>query len=368
MEKRRFRSAVALAGCLFFAALWIPEAQGFSVASSISEPCHEKMVDRAISGELLRAVEVETVLPRDGSWRKVSRAILKDVGIDQSGLSDAESYLLMSLVVGVRFPDTDGHSVMNLDALRLVHSDPSALGTYAHCIRGPDDDYQEGNAAAVAGTRMLLREYVELAHEYMERPARERVIRQEVYLDFYGQFKTEVFAPFFYLGKAAHVLQDCFSHTVRSEEDGLEKIVHVANYVDVISDRYREKRDGLAHSDYMDRCEETDLSPIVQAAEEATKELFDAAAVAFEMDDVAGIQPVLESWMSLKPGCDFDNEMCGNREMLTLARRDPTKPYFQKVLGCSVSPHPDEMSPLSLLLMVFMPLLALALSRRLGKD
>ena len=205
-------------------------------------------------------------------------------------------------------------------------------------IRGPDDDYQQGDSAAVAGSRILLREFIEQALDYMDRPPEERVIEQEVYLDFYGKFRTPVFAPFFHVGRAAHILQDCFSHTVRSEEDGLKKIVHVANYVDAISEGYGEKRDGLAHSDYMDRCEKAALAPRVKVTEEATAELFGAVTVAMEQGNPSSTEAVLESWISLKPGCDFDNDMCGNHRMLTLARRDPTEPYFDMIFGCSFIP------------------------------
>ena len=304
------------------------------------------MVEGADLKDLFASVELKKVMPTGSNWKDVSRAVLQSVGIETDGRSDIERFLLMSLIVGVRFPDTDGHSIMNLDTLRLVHSDPSALGTYSHCVRGPEDDYQEGDAAAVAGARMFVLELIEKARESIEGPAKERIIRQGVYLDFYGLFETEVFAPFFYVGKATHVLQDCFSHTVRSEADELRKIVHVVNYVDAISKHYDEERDGLAHSDFMDNCRESDLAPIVEAAGHSTSEFLKASADALEEGDNTAVMKVLDDWVSLKPGCDFDNDMCGNQRMLNLARRNPTQPYFQKYLGCSTLPGTEPSSVL----------------------
>ncbi len=44
--------------------------------------------------------------------------------------------------------------------LHLLHGDPSAIGQYAHCLRGPDDDFGAGDAAALMGTRELITELV----------------------------------------------------------------------------------------------------------------------------------------------------------------------------------------------------------------
>ncbi len=312
-------------------------AGAFSVLSGVSDACHETITYRAGENVVFDWPMPDGVVPEGGKLTKLSGFLLEPLNLDPDKLDPSERFMLTSLIIGARAPDTDGHSTMNLENLHRLHGDPSAVGQYAHSLRGPDDDYAEGDAAAVAGTRQLIIELVEEGLSYLELPAHDQVIKAPVYLDFYGRVKVDVWAPLYLAGRAAHALQDSFSHAIRSDEDDLQKIVHVMNYIDAISSNFNEDRDGLAHSDAMDNCFATDLTEIFDASEVATGELL----VAFN-DRTGGQDPeatlrVLDRWLTLKPGCSGANGFCGNERWLELARSEQTGPYIKEIFGCSTA-------------------------------
>lgn len=54
-------------------------------------------------------------------------------------------------------PDTEGHSVLNLENARELHTDPNPEGQYAHALRALDDDWDTADQSAVEGTRSAIR-------------------------------------------------------------------------------------------------------------------------------------------------------------------------------------------------------------------
>jgi hypothetical protein len=103
--------------------------------------------------------------------------------------------------------------------------------------------------------------------------------------------------------------------------------VHVLNYVEAITNGYVERRDGVSHSDGMDSCTE-DQAPRVEAATQATLELFEAVAEYHRTGDTSEPAAYVERWFTLKPGCHVGNQMCGNARWLEVAREGPTGPYL----------------------------------------
>ena len=155
----------------------------------------------------------------------------------------------------------------------------------------------------------------------------------------------------YFLGRAAHALQDSFAHMIRSEQDDMRKVVHVLNYVDAIGTNFNEDRDGLAHSDSMDDCE-TNPGKNVEAAADATIELFYAWR-----GERTGLAPgavvrVLDRWVTLKPGCTKENNFCENPDWLALVREHQTKPYLEAMLGCSATPRGNGSPALLLALLL----------------
>lgn len=338
---RRAITAVVVVGVLVSA----PAAHGFTIASGFTEACHESITMDGFDDFLLEVPTGGIVVPEGSTWREVA-LFLEDLpligtAIDVDQLSDAQRFMFISLIVGVRSPDTEGHSILNFAALRQLHSDPDAKGQYLHALRAPADDLQEGDEYAVQGTRVSIRESVAIAREYYERTAHEQVIVGQFYLDFYGRIDVEVWAPMYYLGRAAHALQDSFSHTIRSEEDALQKIVHVLNYVDAIGTDFDEDRDGLAHSDSMDDCV-LNADGTSAAARVATLDLFYASRAVFSGLDEQAVETVLDKWVTLKGGCNKANTFCGNDHWLSIVREKQTKPYLEAIFGCSASDRPGR--------------------------
>ncbi len=335
------RRSTALCALVLLSAYWSP-ARAFSVASSAGDPCHERMTMAAWEGvfESLPESATHVVAPEGGIWRALAKRLLPGVGLDPSVLSDEDSFALVSLVLGARAPDTDGHSVADIDAMRMLHADTSEEGQYAHALRALHDDGPEGNARALAGTRALLRELLDEAISWLEHPPVERNTQTTVYMDFYGEVDVHVDGFAFTVGKAAHLVQDSFSHTVRSEESDWHEILHVLNYIDAINDDIDEEQDGLAHSARMDECNHPDVAPIADAAVVATGELFLALVAELREGDGEAVEEFMDDWLTLRPGCDLSNELCGHPEELTLARKKPTEPILASAFGCSAGEAP----------------------------
>jgi hypothetical protein len=293
-------------------------------------------------------------LPKDGKSKKLQREFLEMIDGRTAALDDETRFLLFSLVLGVRAPDTAGNSTSHLESLRLSHADPSGEGQYKHASRAGDDDYEWGDASAIEGSRRLILDLVEEAKKYVILPPSQQTIMVDFYLDFYGQFQVPVWAPLYIAGKATHVLQDSFSHSIRSDRDQLQRIAHVLNYVDAIYSGFDEDRDGLAHSDHMDQCMSKDIEDLFNASVDATEELLDAVSQQFEGSNNGEVERVLDNWLVLLPGCTKENAFCGNDRWLEAVRKDQTGPYLRKAFGCSsvVGPLRNTVEILTILLML----------------
>ena len=246
-------------------------------------------------------------------------------------------------MIGVRSPDTDGHSVFDLNSLRELHSDPSDEGQYAHALRGLGDDGWEGNQAVVDGTRQIIIDRMEEANTTIRQAPGKQLTTGTIYLDFYGRVSVPVYAPIFLVGQAAHALQDSFAHTLRTED--YRQILHAMNYVDAIGGSHDEDRDGMAHSDSMDDCT-TGGRERVEAAIEATVDLLIAARERFSDKDPNAVVHVLDKWLTLQPAeeCTLANAYC-NANMLAHARVKQTAPYLEGIFGCeslTMTARPQE--------------------------
>ncbi len=319
--------------------------RAWSVATGGTPPCHEEFTGRAYETTPLDLTSQAIPLPSSNTWRSVAGFLVEEMGLSPDSLDDPELFALASLAVGARAPDTDGHSLYNLESLRNIHSDPSALGQYSHGLRGPDDDYAQGDAAALTGARQIILELIDQAQELLLLPPNDQIIEAQFYLDFYGNVDLKVWGPMYNIGLASHIVQDTFSHTIRAENEGFREITHVMNYIDAISTHFDEQRDGLAHSETFDNCFDEDMSPIVNATHSSMNQFFQAINGQFQETDTTAIDDYLNEWMTLKPGCTFDNDFCGNGTWVEIARRQQTSAYLGEMFGCSVvSTPPREFS------------------------
>ncbi|MEO0322266.1 MAG: hypothetical protein AAF447_04880 [Myxococcota bacterium] len=326
-------------------------AAAFSIASGFSEPCHEVLSAQAFDDVALTLPTARIVVPRGSGWRRVGRFVLETVGVDPTGLTEVEFFVLTSLLVGVRSPDTEGHAILNLESARTIHTNPNAEEQYAHALRGLDDDGVAGDEAAVAGTRARILEEVAEADAAIRRPPEEQLLRTQLYFDFYGLVDLDVWAVAFHLGRAAHALQDSFAHTIRDEHDDFRRVLTVFNFVEAVSGTLRESRDGLAHSDAMDQCSE-ETADTRAAARRATGELFVAAREVFLGRDADAVESVLDAWLRYRPGCSVADEFCDNGRWLRLARQDPSEPFLCSAAGVPAGWIASQLAPLGVVLLL----------------
>ena len=217
------------------------DAGAWSVGTGFTDPCHELMTLAARQQSQLDLLDEVILLPDSDDWEDVFAGLKEIMSIPE--FQDAyEEFFYHSLLVGVREPDTDGHSMISLYSLRAVHS--VDYTQYQHCLREADDDYEVGNELTVMGSWRFIFHQLELARLYLLYPPEEQIIEADFTLDFYGLMDVEVWAPAFYLGRALHTLQDSFSHTIRS--DDLSVIWHAMNYIDAITKSHDECREVSA--------------------------------------------------------------------------------------------------------------------------
>jgi len=343
--------------CIFIslAIVLIPGvARPYTIGSGITDPCHETMTLDAVSefmenGGLLPGLLVP--IPEGDVWRGVYDLFADE--LDLVYFNDEDRFFALSLLMGVRFPDFEGKSIADINGLHLAHDDPEKV--YAHFIRRPRDDGPEGDRSAIEGSVARMIDVCSQAVEMAGRPIEEQIGETPYYDGFYGSLDVEVWMPGFYFGVALHAMQDSFSHTVRS--DDLRTIRHVVNWIDATGYDYDMDRDGLAHSEMMDRCNEAAAEIVDMGALPATVEMIAAFRDECIRDETGALARVVHDWTEYEPGCTPENDFCDSK-WADVARMDPSHPY----LGC----HGPGRAPASLYglmapLVVFMS--ALCLSR-----
>ncbi|MCA9576785.1 MAG: hypothetical protein H6726_11015 [Sandaracinaceae bacterium] len=343
---RRLGWALSVA---LLATLVAGDASAFEIRTGFSRGCHEQIATSAF----LRQVDQlprfpDSAVPND-EWEGVADAYLGDVG----ELDRATRFFLFSVVMGARAPDTEGHSITNVQTLRAAQADPG--GQYLHCLRAATDDFDAGNASALAGCRAEILDSFTRVADAATRSGGDRAAEvDEIYvtLDVYGVFEVKVWEPAYRLGRALHTLSDSFAHTLRTAD--LRGVVHVMNFEAPLAGRHDEERDGMAHSEATDRCShdgEGENRDRYAAAVDASSDLLLVFAPFLEVP-VQGVPParaaldeVLARWLTLTDpaslgdygACTRSNDYCAS-PWLELARRSPTTP----VLSCSVGLPPQR--------------------------
>ncbi len=322
------------------------DALAYEIQTGFSEGCHEVISARAADESFSDRFSIgdEVTIPEDDNYEAISESILVELGIEWN--SPKERYLLTSLVVGSRWPDTRGYVFTNSAEIRGAHVESDEQ--YNHALRKPTDDYEEGNQRAVEGARATIQRQLDTAAALLDGPQEQQNMKRTVFVEYYGEVELTLWGPAFHLGFAAHTLQDSFSHTIRSED--LTTILHVMNFAEATRGELEAERDGLAHSAAMDRCNE-DASEIAEVAERATREMFTAFYRSTREGQPSALPEVMDKWMTYEAGCDFDNDFCES-EWLPIAETDPAKPFFQSIFGCSTGPHAPSTPTASFLALV----------------
>ncbi|MGK0358143.1 MAG: basic membrane lipoprotein Med (substrate-binding protein (PBP1-ABC) superfamily) [Bradymonadia bacterium] len=326
---------------------WASTASAYTIETGFSEGCHEGITAVAYALASPELPHDQVPVP-GGVWRRISKALIARAGLDIAG--EREEFFFFSIFAGVRSPDTDGHSTLNLASIRAIHASPE--GQYLHCLRAPGDDGVEGDAQAVRGCRAAILESMLSAREFLRLPTAEQIIEVNLTLDFYGTIQVDVWAPAYFLARALHTLQDSFTHSIRSPD--LRQMWHVMNYAEAVGGSLSESRDGLAHSSTMDACDDT-TEVLVLGAIEASADLLRAANRTLLGEDDAQLTAVLVKWINYEPGCSKANAYCDS-VWVPLARKGATGPILEEALGCQQGPGSGGLA--------FGLLLLLGLSRR----
>lgn len=327
MSARAWLIAAALLSLSAMSALLgARRAEAFTVRTAFTQACHEVMTLSALM-EAVDSIDLERIpAPRTSKWESVVDWIASDLGVSME--DPRERFYYFSLLAGVRAPDTDGHSFSNLETVRALHVDPD--GQHEHCLRAPYEDGSEGNLSAARGCVRVFIEAMEDASEAAE--AEETRIFVPFMLDHYGRIELEAWAPAYHLGRALHVLQDSFSHTIRTPD--LQALLHITNYAEAVSGSLRASRDGIAHSVATDRCD-LDNAERASAAVEASIELLGLTGSSPERLRASVIKAFAARWLSLDESasrCTLANDFCDS-PWLERALEEPTRPP----LGCSAS-------------------------------
>jgi len=307
---------------LLVIALLLPApAFGFSIGSAISDFCHERITLQAYQNALLSDLErIDFELPGEQAFAKIADYLSEQVNATYT--NDAQRLVLMSLFLGVRYPDQEGFAVSDLTALRALHM--SEIGQEDHCLRGVDMDGPEGNQAALTAAQNLI---LELADEsravFSASSGKQRLTKVPFWLEHYGTIQVEVWEPGFLMGRALHTIQDSFPHTYRSDDGA--RVFAVANFVDGLSADHEAHRDGPRHSDILDQCNDLRVTPLADAAQAASVELMTALKSYWTRGDRGEVEAVVERWMSLEPNCGFDDDYCDS-QWATLGATELTTP------------------------------------------
>jgi len=328
-------------------------ARGFDIGTCATHGCHEEMTRDAVAASNLASLE--KALPawpvQDEAWVTIGRWMEEQGFIEAR--DDRYRLLQVSLFLGARYPDQRDFGITDLQGLREVHL--SATGQNEHCLRGPEQDGEEGDRLALESTRSLIRELIREARQHLDPwDATSQMRPVSVWMEFYGSVEVMTWKPAFELGRAVHVMQDSFAHPYRSPD--LRRVYAVCNFFDAITDEYVESRDGPRHSSFLDHCEEEEVRPHKEAAIRASTDLVNATLRYFETNDMTPVDQVLDAWLSLEPGCGYSAGYCAT-PWAQLAQREQTMP-----VGCSSASGQAGPGALALLL------LAPALARRFARS
>lgn len=348
-------------------ALALPlRVSAFEIGSVASEPCHERILlaalgvanspwkasEQPVVEELLDMMEARAAsvgAPADRATRGFVDSVAALYGFEH--IVGTRRWILASFILGVREPDTRGFAIVRLNETRETHLADSDQGR--HSLRRSSADGEEGNAEAIAETRARIRERMAKAREAWHGAP---IVSARWTFSFYGDVSVNVLGSAFHLGEMVHTVQDGYTHMLR---DDLLRVVTVLNFRDAVSRQLEEERDGIAHSERLDRCDighDSFDALRVNAARDATADVLVAAYQSFDVETQDDpLTTVLDRVYELRTGCRRDNDYCGT-SWLSGARESPTESI--RIAVCSVGPmHGGSTQMLATLALIWAVLL-----------
>lgn len=297
-------------------------ASGARPAAAFVQACHQAISTDALQeGAWPLGSSSPPLLPEE-------KLLEQELSIDVS--PRVTSSWSLSVLIGNQYNDGGSYDPKDFVALAEITARPDAQP--AHCLRGPDDDGEAGDASALAACKAFILEQLGAALGDGETPDLDAKELVRLHLVFRGDIDVSLSRYAFHLGQATHALQDSFSHTFRSPD--LRQVRSVLNWVDWLDEGYDPARDGFHHLWELDKCGAADVGGLERRAValEATAQLIAAMA-----DDTGGragrlarAGAVVDAWSGIGESCTAANHWCDAPEQkLTTA-------------GCALAPTPGR--------------------------
>jgi hypothetical protein len=268
-------------------------ALAFTFESTISHGCHEQITRAAA----LRGGWLETTLPAQTAEDRALAAAMPFAA------GEVDRWTL-ALMIGVRDVDTQGVTPSDLPELAGIHNGPHQEG---HCLRGADDDGDEGEAHAIAACRAFILDELALAIGEGELIDLDQTESVKVGL-WTGSRMVELSRYGFHLGRALHAVQDSYSHGARV---GGAQVATLFNYLEPGLASYHRDRDGPPHSSEWDGCVEEDTKPRVEGATAASARVMQAVGSPGTHEQrLARAAAVVDGLLAPATGCEESNQWC----------------------------------------------------------
>lgn len=286
-------------------------ADAYSLSSPITDPCHERITAAALRAARAATGNAQPITP-DRDEAALIADIPSPLDDDMRDLGGA------TLVLAISDNDLKGYKNTDEQALVPITADPELQ--HEHCLRRPDQDEPDGSVAALAECRAFIHERVAEALAALDgggRPDPAQRTDLRVNLTIRGE-RTIASLPTYYvrMAQAMHALEDGFAHSFRTADQLAPTVV--LNWSEQQAGTLDEQRDGPGHSLALDSCADADALRTLrrQVATQAATELLTATLTAGAAVDgkLAATDEVATRYLTLHPGCTFDNGWCAAPE------------------------------------------------------
>ncbi len=292
---------LALGSVVLFSAA---TAQAYTIESPVSDGCHERIAEEAF--RYIRSLGLVVAIPPTSDD---DNALIADLPYTLPG--DMKDMAAVAFLFGVRRPDVQDNSDVDISALTLVHGNPNEQDN--HCLRSPTNDEPSGSTDAIATCRVTVQTYFNGALAGLNPDgsvAPDVFDSVKLTLPIRGQLDVKLNSFWVNVGTALHMIEDSVSHTYR--DDAVMNITTVLNWVDYVEKDASEPRDGPEHSAELDACTKLDArrQARLELATNASVELINALIAPTSGDRMQAAQDVFDATTNVTPGCTFDNQWC----------------------------------------------------------
>jgi hypothetical protein len=315
-ERVRGRAAAPAVGRLALAAAAgaLVSAPAGASAWWVADPLHANCHERISAAALADVGYVQSPPPLSADDAALRNGLQFD-----AGPYPADIYAL-SLIIGTRWPDSEGAPSFDFYKLSNVHN--AAGGQGAHCLREETDVGAEaGDTRALGACRAAVTALYWQALATLDTATGgvdpdERTLQPE-YLPFIGKTQIPVSGFYFFAGRALHAIQDSFTHSYRRMDgaDAGHRITSIFNWSSQVRGDLNEAENGHGHETILDNCDDDNPSNAdrLRWSTEASAAFLGALtgpgdAVMRQMR----LDAFLADWMAYEPGCSIANEYCDN--------------------------------------------------------